>query len=83
MSNKEEKFFDCYNLFTHIENAMLRDWNRLNTFFNITLQVNGKKAREYAANFSKDEKDAINTMYSRMKEIGRENLLKEVKASIA
>ena len=77
-----EKYFECYNLFSHIDNPMLRDWNRLCTVLNITLHKGGEKAKEYREQLDKDSQISLLKMFQKLKDFGYDNVVKEVNGSV-
>lgn len=79
----KEQFFEGYNLFSHISNKKLRDWNRLCTVLNITLHKDTQKAKEYRKQLDKDSQISLISMFQQLKDVGYDALVKEVNRSVA
>jgi N-acetyl-anhydromuramyl-L-alanine amidase AmpD len=82
MTEVNETFFECYNLFSHINNTMLRDWNRLCTVLNITLHKGASKAKEYRQQLDKESQESLISLFNKLKEQGYESLSREVSRGV-
>ena len=83
MTETNETFFECYNLFSHISNPLLSDWNRLCTVLNITLHKGASKAKEYRQQLDKESQLSLVNMFNKLKTVGYNSLVSEVSRSVA
>jgi hypothetical protein len=71
-----------YSTFDHIENVVLRTWNRSETIANIHQKHGEEAAEEYFTSFEEQDQLRIKTMMLLVSCSGREEILKRVQASV-
>lgn len=73
--------FNGYELFHHIKNIPLRDYNRVNTYLNVIDRHGKEVGQKYLKKFNKKDQWAILIMMAQIADIGyeqyRRNFMRE------
>lgn len=73
--------FSGYDLFHHVKNTPLRNYNRVNTYLNVVDRHGKEVGQKYLKKFNRNDQWAILTMMAEIYEIGyvqfRRNFMRE------
>lgn len=69
--------FNGYELFHHVKNAPLRNYNRVNTYLNVVDRHGKEVGQKYLMKFNRNDKLAIFTMMAQIARTGYEQFRRD------